>query len=101
MQFRAPVHYGIFGRMTTPRREIVKPGAVARHHGSSSADRGAVSLTFSMKTVERSLFAVGAALCLFYLGVTAYRSAASRLAVQTFGASSSTPEPAPARPAAA
>lgn len=58
-------------------------------------------MTFSRRTVERCLFAAGAALCLFYLGVTAYRSAASRLAVQVFEAARSTPGPAPARPAAA
>jgi sortase A len=46
-------------------------------------------LTFSRKTVERSLFGAGAALCIFYLGVTAYRSFASRLAVQTFEAAKS------------
>lgn len=40
----------------------------------------------SRKTVERSLFGVGAVLCLIYLGVTAYRSLASHLAVQTFEA---------------
>ncbi len=58
-------------------------------------------MTFSRKTVERSLFAAGAVLCLFYLGVTAFNSAASRLAVQTFEAGRSAPEPAPERSAAA
>ncbi len=57
-------------------------------------------MTFSWKTVERCLFATGAALCLFYLVVTAYRSAASRLAVQQFEAARSAPEATPAKPAA-
>jgi len=47
-------------------------------------------LTVSRKTIERLLFGAGAALCLLYLGVTAYRSLASRLAVQTFDAARST-----------
>jgi sortase A len=49
-------------------------------------------LTVSRKTVERSLFGAGAALCLFYLGVSAYRSFTSRLAVQTFEAAKDTPK---------
>jgi sortase A len=47
-------------------------------------------LTSSRTTVERWLFGAGAALCLSYLGVTAYRSFASRLAVETFNAAKST-----------
>ena len=63
-------------------------------HRTWSIDTGVTPLTFTGKTVERFLFAAGAALCLLYLGVTVYRSAASRLAVQTFEAARSAPTPA-------
>jgi sortase A len=44
------------------------------------------ALGLPLKIVERSLFAGGAVLCLVYVGVTAYRSASSRLAVRSFDA---------------
>ena len=42
-------------------------------------------LALSAKTIERSLLVCGAALCLVYLGVTAFRSASSGLAVRSLG----------------
>ena len=51
-----------------------------------------------MKTLERLLFAIGAALIVFYVGVLAFRAVGSRLAVQSFEAakeSQSKPESAP------
>jgi len=45
------------------------------------------------KTIERSLLVSGAALCLVYLGVTAFRSASSKLAVQSLEATKAASEP--------
>jgi sortase A len=53
---------------------------------------GSAPLLFSSKLPERLLFAIGATLVLVYAGGTAYRSAASRRAVQAFEEAKSAPE---------
>jgi sortase A len=57
-------------------------------------------LALSAKTIERSLLASGAALCLVYLGVTAFRSASSGLAVQSLEMTKAAAEPAAPKPPA-
>ena len=41
-------------------------------------------MRLSIRTLERVLFSIGAVLCLFYLGVMAYRAVGSRMAVRSF-----------------
>jgi sortase A len=48
------------------------------------------------KIAEKWLFAAGAVLCLFYVGVTAYRSASSRLAIRDFEVAKAAALPTPA-----
>src|SRR3954453_10013537 len=74
----------------TPGRNPKPPSMGAHHTSSKHRRRRAPPLTFSRQTFEQALFGAGAALCLFYFGATAYRSFASRLAVQTFEAAKST-----------
>jgi len=72
----------------TPRRNP-KPPRTGAHH-TPSKHKGRSRLPSSRKTLERSFFQVGVALCLLDLVLTADRSFASHLAVQTFDATRET-----------